>query len=96
MYYTDAMEQIPIRSLNQDTAGVLARVEQGEVVEVTNRGRPIARIVPISDDTLAELIAAGTVTPPTIAAPFPMPTVSADESSESGQLITDLRDEERW
>jgi prevent-host-death family protein len=90
------MDQIPIRSLNQDTAGVLARVEKGEVVEITNRGRPIARIVPISDNPLAELIAAGVVTPPTITAPFSLPTVAARGDSEAGEMISELRDEERW
>jgi prevent-host-death family protein len=90
------MEQIPIRTLNQDTAGVLARVERGEVVEVTNRGRAIARIVPVSADALADLVALGTVTPPTIASPFVMPTVPAEPGSEAGQLIAELRDEERW
>jgi len=45
--------QIPIRTLNQDTADVLARVERGETVEITNRGRPIARIVPVTADTMA-------------------------------------------
>lgn len=90
------MEQIPIRSLNQDTAGVLARVEHGESVEITNRGRPIARIVPISADPLAELVANGTVTPPTILAPFSMPAVIAGPGADAGELISSLRDEERW
>jgi prevent-host-death family protein len=90
------MEQIPIRSLNQDTAGVLARVERGEVVEITNRGRPIARIVPASAGPMAELVAAGLVIPPTIRAPFDMPTVPAEPGSEAGDLISGLRDEERW
>lgn len=53
------MEQIPIRTLNQDTAGVLARVEQGEIIELTNRGNPIARIVPVTADPLADLVASG-------------------------------------
>ena len=90
------MEQIPIRNLNQDTAGVLARVERGEVVEITNRGRLIARIVPVSDDPLADLIADGTLTPPTISAPFLLPKVPAETGSEAGELISKLRDEERW
>jgi prevent-host-death family protein len=90
------MEQIPIRSLNQDTAGVLARVERGEVVEITNRGRPIARIVPISVSPMAELVAAGLVIPPTNQAPFAMPTMPAESGSEAGDLISSLRDEERW
>ena len=31
-----------------------------------------------------------------LAAPLPMPTVPGAEGSEAGQLISDLRDEERW
>jgi prevent-host-death family protein len=90
------VEQIPIRTLNQDTAGVLARVEGGEVVEITNRGRPIARIVPIAADSLADLVAAGIVLPPTVTGPIPVPDVAAPPGAESGELISTLRDEERW
>jgi prevent-host-death family protein len=90
------VDQIPIRALNQDTAGVLARVERGETVEITNRGRPIARIVPVTADIMADLVASGVVLPPTIAGPIPMPTVPAPVDSEAGQLLSGLRDEERW
>jgi prevent-host-death family protein len=90
------VEQIPIRVLNQDTAGVLARVEEGAVVEITNRGQPIARIVPIGADSLAELVTAGTVVPPIVTGPIPMPQVAAQPDAESGALLSDLRDEERW
>ena len=75
---------------------MLARVERGEVVEITNRGRPIARIVPISADPLDDLVAAGTVTPPTITTPFPMPTFPGGPDADAGELISRLRDEERW
>ncbi len=74
------MEQIPIRVLNQDTAGVLAKVEQGAVIEVTNRGHPIARIVPAKGDPLAGLVEAGVVLPPTVVGPFS----DADGSSRAG------------
>jgi prevent-host-death family protein len=90
------MEQIPIRTLNQDTAGVLARVERGEVVEITNRGRAIAHIVPVGTEPMADLVAAGLALPPTVTGPMPMPTVAAEPGSEAGQLLTTLRDEERW
>jgi prevent-host-death family protein len=90
------VEQIPIRSLNQDTAGVLARVEHGEIVEITNRGRPIARIVPVALDSMADLIAAGVVVPPTLTGPVPMPTMPAESGPDAGQLVSALRDEERW
>jgi antitoxin (DNA-binding transcriptional repressor) of toxin-antitoxin stability system len=36
--------QVPVRELNQDTAGALARVESGETEEITRHGRVIGRI----------------------------------------------------
>lgn len=90
------MESIPIRVLNQDTAGVLARVERGRTVEVTNRGRVIARIVPVTTSPLAGLIASGAVLPPTIDGPMPMPTLVAPADADGGRLLSELREEERW
>jgi len=95
-YFTLVMDRIPIRSLNQDTAGVLARVEQGETVEITNRGRLVARIVPVGVDPLDELINTGAITPPTILLPFTMPTGVPVAGQDAGALISGLRDEERW
>jgi prevent-host-death family protein len=79
------MEQITIQIFTQDIARVLARVEHGEVVEITDRGRPIARIVPISTDPLADLTADGTVTPPTVFAPFTMPSVASGRGTDVGE-----------
>jgi antitoxin (DNA-binding transcriptional repressor) of toxin-antitoxin stability system len=31
------MSEVPVRELNQDTAGVLARVKRGEEIDVTER-----------------------------------------------------------
>jgi prevent-host-death family protein len=90
------MEQVAIRTLNQHTTDVIARVERGEVVEITNRGRPVARIVPVATDTMADLVAEGVALPPTITGPIPMPTVATAPGSEAGALVSELRDEERW
>jgi prevent-host-death family protein len=90
------MEQIPIRTLNQDTAGVLARVEQGEIIEITNRGNPIARIVPITADRMTDLVASGLALPPTLVGPIPIPADTAEPGADAGQLLSALRDEERW
>jgi prevent-host-death family protein len=49
------VESVPVRQLNQDTAAVLARVLQGESLEITSRGRPIARLVPATPQGLDEL-----------------------------------------
>ena len=93
------MESIPVRQLNQDTAGVLARVERGESLEITSRGRPIARLVPATPPGLEELddlIAAGRVVPATIGAPFELPDQPVDDAADAGELLSALRDEERW
>lgn len=90
------MDQVPVRTLNQDTAGVLAKVENGETVEITSRGKPIARIIPITHGELDDLVAAGRVVPATIKGPFTMPTIKAPPGSDAGEQIRRLRDEERW
>jgi prevent-host-death family protein len=97
------VESIPVRQLNQDTAGVLARVERGESLEITSRGRPIARLVPVTPrglEELDDLIAAGRAVPATLSAPFELPDRPADDPAEdrveAGELLSALRDEERW
>jgi prevent-host-death family protein len=88
--------QVPIRELNQDTAGVLARVEAGEVVEVTNRGRLVARIVPVASDVLADLVAAGIIMPAGDPSPIPPPSLVAPIGSDAGALVRAMRDDERY
>ena len=41
------MKSFNVRHLRRHLAAVLAAVEEGEVVEVRHRGRPVARIVPL-------------------------------------------------
>lgn len=38
--------EIASRELRNDTAGVLRRVEQGDTVVITRRGKPVADLVP--------------------------------------------------
>ncbi|HEX2133877.1 MAG TPA: type II toxin-antitoxin system prevent-host-death family antitoxin [Actinophytocola sp.] len=91
------MEQVPIRELNQDTAGVLARVEAGESLEITNRGKPIARLIPTGvPSESADLVAAGRMVPATNRGPFTMPVIKAPPGADAADLIRQLRDEERF
>ena len=41
---------ISIRELQQNLKRVLARVERGQVIEVTRRRRPVARLAPMHAD----------------------------------------------
>jgi prevent-host-death family protein len=87
--------EVPVRALNQDTSGVLARVKAGEHLTITERGRPVARLVPAVAAGLADLVAGGRVEPPTLAGPLPRPTGPVRTDREAGELLEGLRDEER-
>ena len=57
------MDRIGVRELRQHASRYLDRVAQGESLEVTDRGRPVARLIPITSDAWADMIASGRVTP---------------------------------
>ena len=58
------MERIGVRELRQHASRYLARVRAGETIEVTDRGRPVARLVPPPAETWEDLIEAGVIIPP--------------------------------
>ncbi|WP_345675933.1 type II toxin-antitoxin system prevent-host-death family antitoxin [Yinghuangia aomiensis] len=92
------MTRIPVRELNQNTSAVLARVQLGESIEVTAHGRPVARLVPISDDysLLTRLVADGSATAPESGGPIPLPPRLGDPEVDSAAQLSAARDEERW
>jgi prevent-host-death family protein len=54
------MTTVGIRELRQNASAVLRKVAAGETVEVTDHGRPVARIVPLHGERmLDQLIAEG-------------------------------------
>jgi len=58
------MERIGVRELQQHASGVLRRVRAGEGIEVTERGHPVAILLPQRGGSALEALrAAGRVTP---------------------------------
>ena len=56
--------EVGIRELNNHLSRYLDRVREGDEVVVTDRGRAIARLVPLGDErVLDRLVAEGVVTP---------------------------------
>ena len=53
-----------MRELRQQASRYLARVAAGESFEVTDRGRPVARLVPVLADRWEELLRSGWVVLP--------------------------------
>jgi prevent-host-death family protein len=89
------MRSIGIRELRQHASRYLRDVERGETIEITDRGRPVARIVPTGDgDAIERLLAAGRLSParraaldsapiaPVAGLELPSETLLADRSNE--------------
>src|SRR4051794_7404803 len=96
MFYTGHMDSIPVRELNQHTSAVLARVANGESLEITISGRPAARLVPIdaNPSLRAGLIRRGRLIPASDPGPLPPPPAGEpDLSINSTDIISDLREE---
>ena len=55
------MKTIGVRELRQHASRYLEEVAAGESIEITDRGHPVARLVPISGDPWEDLISAGEV-----------------------------------
>jgi prevent-host-death family protein len=90
------MSDVPVRELNQNTASVLARVKRGERIDITERGKVIARLIPAQDHPLSELIATGKLHPATLTGPAPRPAGPVNIDDEAGKLLRELRDNERY
>jgi prevent-host-death family protein len=53
------MDSIGVRRLQQNAASTVERVRLGESIEVTVRGRPVAKLVPVGGTLLDQLEASG-------------------------------------
>lgn len=58
------MESIGVRELRQYASRYLARVAAGESLQITDRGRPVARLIPPAEDSWEQMIERGEVLPP--------------------------------
>lgn len=91
------MARIGVRELRQHASRYLARVAAGEELEVTDRGRAVARLVPIEADPWAELVARGLVQlpAPDVDLLAVVPAVLPPGAQPLSQALADLRDGER-
>ena len=53
------MKTVGIRALKQNASAVVADAAEGEIVTITDRGRPVAQLVPVPSSRLEALVAAG-------------------------------------
>jgi prevent-host-death family protein len=57
------MASVGIRELRQRASELVRRVENGESIEITDHGRPVAVLAPLPDDPVQRLRAAGDLQP---------------------------------
>ena len=97
MCYIMAEDKVGIRELRQNLSVYLRRVKEGEVLEVTDRGKPVALLVPLppEDDPLERLIASGRVTRAKGSLnDLPPPTITSTPSLS--EILAQMREEERF
>ena len=77
------MAEVGIRALKQNASAVVAGVAGGEIVTITDRGRPVAQIIPILTSSLQLMIDSGLARVPSrdigdLPAPEAGPSLSAE------------------
>jgi len=99
MSYTARMKKVGMRELNQHSSRVIDLVKNGETVEITERGRPVARVVPLTPDAdaLAKLVRDGrAVAPSRVSGPIPIPPTFGNPADSAAAEIAASRVRERW
>ena len=85
-----------IRELRQNASVLIRRVIEGETIEVTERGRPVARIVPLHGrSVLDQMVSEGRATAARgdLLDIKPLPPVAGKRSLSD--ILADLRADER-
>ena len=75
-----------IRELRDTLTQTIRRVRNGESIEITHDGEPVARIVPYQEDRVARLVAEGKARPalkPLRPLPRPAPVTGPMTASEA-------------
>lgn len=91
-------ERIGVRELRQNASQYLHRVAAGESFTVTDRGMPVAQLVPMAGSVLDTMMARGELLAPehpngALSGRLPPPLELDFSASDELQR---LRDEERW
>ena len=91
------MSTVGIRALKQNASQVVARAAAGEVVTITDRGRPVAQLVPVPEGRVAAFIASGRarVAKGSLAA-LGAPCDGGVEQPVLSKVLATMRDEERY
>lgn len=83
---------VGIRELKDQASAIIDRVEAGEAITVTKRGRPVARILSTSTPPhLATLVADGSVRPSEGTRYLPKPTKARGAGKNAADYVSEGR-----
>jgi prevent-host-death family protein len=88
------MERIGIRELRQHASRYVARAAAGERIEVTDRGRLVAMLVPAGNDPWHGLLASGRITPPSSSGRI-TDELPVDDGASGSATLAAMREDER-
>jgi prevent-host-death family protein len=88
------MERIGVRELRQHASRYLAMVARGELIQVTDRGRPVAMLVPLRGQVWDALLASNRVVQPEDAADL-ADEPPVDYGVDASSVLGSMRDKER-
>jgi prevent-host-death family protein len=88
------MRTVGVRELRQNASRYLEEVAAGESIEITDRGHPVARLVPITGDPWQDLVSSGEVV--RAAHPVCVDEIKPGAYPHSGsETLEELRSDER-
>jgi prevent-host-death family protein len=91
------MKTVGIRVLKQNASAVVADAVSGEVVTITDRGRPVAQLVPLPSSRLAQLVAAQRARPAKRSLrDLAEPPQRAPGQPPLSEVLSEMRDAERF
>jgi prevent-host-death family protein len=97
MKIMQAIHRVGIRELRINAGAVVRRAQAGQPVEITDRGRPVARLVPLTYPTILDrLVAEGSAWPatedPALLWQYEAPPAQPDEPTVA-EVLRELRRE---
>ncbi len=91
------MATVGIRALKQNASEVVRQAAAGDVITITDRGKPVARIVPLRSSRLDEMRNAGLVRRATKQpSELPSPTGEITDGPKLSDILRDMRDDDRY
>ena len=91
--------RVGIRELRQNLSIYIDRVKEGETLEVTEHGHPVAELTPLrprSKSLFEQMVADGRITPASRPRGLPDPVPLKPGAEPPSSILMRMRDEERF